>query len=258
MKFARFEYQGNVLLGVVKGEVITVLDGSLFEDYEETKTHYPLSDIRLLPPVIPTKIVCVGLNYRKHIQEIGSDVPERPSVFLKPLTSLIGHGDAIIYPRNAERVDYEGELAVVIKDKIKDIPENQALQYVLGCSCFNDVTERALVMKDHRFLTIAKSFDTFGALGPYVVTDLDPNKLTVKTYLNGNVMQHDSTDNCIFSVQHLLSYVSQCMTLFPGDVISTGTPKGVGSMNPGDVVEVEIEGIGRLRNTVKAALTAPS
>jgi 2-keto-4-pentenoate hydratase/2-oxohepta-3-ene-1,7-dioic acid hydratase in catechol pathway len=253
MKFARFEYKGNVLLGMVKEEEITVLDGSFFEDYEETKTHYPLSDIKLLPPVIPTKIICVGLNYRGHIQEIGADVPEKPSVFLKPLTSLIGHGDAIIYPRNAERVDYEGELAVVIKDKMKDVPEDEALRYVLGCSCFNDVTERALVMKDRRLLTIAKSFDTFGALGPYVVTDLDPNKLTVKTYLNGNLMQHDSTDSCIFSVQHLLSYVSQCMTLFPGDVISTGTPKGVGPMKPGDLVEVEIEGIGSLQNTVKAA-----
>ena len=253
MKFTRFEYQGNALLGMVKGEEITVLDGSLFEGYEETKTHYSLSDIRLLPPVIPTKIICVGLNYRGHIQEIGVDVPEKPSVFLKPLTSLIGHGDAIIYPRNAERVDYEGELAVVIRDKMKDIPEDQALQYVLGCSCFNDITERALVMKDRRFLTISKGFDTFGAFGPYVVTDLNPDNLEVKTYLNGKLKQHDNTGNCIFTVQYILSYLSQCMTLFPGDIVSTGTPKGIGPMRPGDVVEVEIGGVGKLRNTVKAA-----
>jgi 2-keto-4-pentenoate hydratase/2-oxohepta-3-ene-1,7-dioic acid hydratase in catechol pathway len=253
MKFARFAYKGNVFLGMVKGEEVAVLDGSLFGDYEETKARYQLGDVKFLPPVIPTKIICVGLNYRGHIQEIGADVPEKPSVFLKPLSSLIGHEDAIIYPRNADRVDYEGELAVVIKGTIKDVPEDEALQYVLGCSCFNDVTERALVMRDRRFLTIAKGFDTFSALGPYVVTDLNPNNLTVKTYLNGKLMQHDNTGNCIFTVQHIVSYVAQCMTLNPGDIVTTGTPKGVAPMEPGDVVEVEIDGIGRLRNTVKAA-----
>ena len=257
MKFALFEYQGDIFLGMLKGEEITVLDGSLFDRYGETEAHYPLSGVKLLPPVIPTKIVCVGLNYRGHIEEIGAEVPEKPSVFLKPPSSLIGHEDAIIYPRNAERVDYEGELAVVIKDKMKDVPEDETLEYVLGCSCFNDVTERALVMKDRRFLTIAKGFDTFSAFGPYVVTDLDPNNLTVKTYLNGKLMQHDNTKNCIFSVQHILHYVSQCMTLYPGDIVITGTPKGVAPMKPGDVVEVEVEGIGRLRNTVKATEAAP-
>jgi 2-keto-4-pentenoate hydratase/2-oxohepta-3-ene-1,7-dioic acid hydratase in catechol pathway len=253
MKFARFEYDRNVFLGMVKGEEITVLNGSLFDSYEETTAHYPLSDVKLLPPVIPTKIVCIGRNYRGHIEEIGAEVPEEPEVFLKPPSSLIGHEDAIIYPRSAERVDYEGELAVVIKDKMKDVPEGETLNYVLGCSCFNDVTERALVVKDPFLLIVAKGFDTFSSFGPYIVTDLDPNNLEVKTYLNGKLMQHDNTMSWVFSIQRILHYVSQCMTLYPGDIVTTGTPKGVAPMKPGDVVEVEIEGIGRLRNTVKAA-----
>jgi 2-keto-4-pentenoate hydratase/2-oxohepta-3-ene-1,7-dioic acid hydratase in catechol pathway len=222
MKFARFAYEGNVFLGMVREEEITVLDGSLFDGYEETKARYPLSDVKLLPPVLPSKIVCIGRNYRGHIEEIGAEVPEEPEVFLKPPSSLIGHEDAIIYPRSAERVDYEGELAVVIKEKMKDVPEGDTLNHVLGCSCFNDVTERALVVKDPILLIVAKGFDTFSPFGPYIVTDLDPNNL-------------------------------ECMTLYPGDIVTTGTPKGVAPMRPGDVVEVEVEGIGRLRNTVKAA-----
>jgi len=206
MKFARFEHKGNVFLGTLKGEEITLLDGSPFDRYEETETIYPLSEVKLLPP-----------------------------------------------PPRAERVDYEGELAVVIREELKGVPEDAILQYVLGFSCFNDVTERALVMKDQRFLTIAKGFDTFSSLGPYVVTDLDPNNLTLKTYLNGKLMQDDNTRNCIFSVQQILHYISQCMTLYPGDIVTTGTPRGVAPMKPGDVVEVEVEGVGRLRNTVRAA-----
>jgi 2-keto-4-pentenoate hydratase/2-oxohepta-3-ene-1,7-dioic acid hydratase in catechol pathway len=257
MKFARFEFKGDVFLGMVKGEEITVVDGSLFDRYEETEAHYPLSEVKLLPPVLPTKIVCIGRNYRGHIEEIGAEVPEEPEVFLKPPSSLIGHEDAIIYPRNAERVDYEGELAVVIKDKMKDVPEGETMNHVLGCSCFNDVTERALVVKDPILLIVAKGFDTFSPFGPYVVTDLDPNNLEVKTYLNGKLMQHDNTKNWVFSIQHILHYVSQCMTLYPGDIVTTGTPKGIAPMKPGDVVEVEVEGIGRLRNTVKGAEAVP-
>lgn len=253
MKFARFECKHTVSLGLVENDEVTVLDGSLFDGYKETKTRHPLSDVKLLPPVIPPKIVCIGLNYRGHIEEIGSKVPEEPHVFLKPPSSLIGHGDAIIYPRNAQRVDYEGELAVVIKDRMKDVPKDETLNYVLGYSCFNDVTERALVMKDPSLLIVAKGFDTFSPLGPYLVTGLTPNNLEVRTYLNGKLMQDDNTKNCIFSVQHILGYVSQCMTLYPGDIVVTGTPRGVAPMKPGDVVEVEIEGVGRLQNTVKAA-----
>lgn len=252
MKLARFEYKGDISLGMVKEEEVVVLDGSLLDTYKETDTHHALSDVKLLPPVIPTKIVCIGLNYRGHIEEIRATVPERPQFFLKPPSSLIGHGDEIIFPPGAERVDYEGELAIVIKDKMKDTPEHETLNHVLGYSCFNDVTERAIVMKNIADLILAKGFDTFSALGPYLVTDLDPNNLELKTYLNGRLMQHDNTKNSVFSVQQILNYLSQCMTLYPGDIVSTGTPKGVGPMKPGDVVQVEVEGIGRLRNTARS------
>lgn len=252
MKFARFEYKGDVSLGMVKEEEVVVLDGSLFDTYRETAVHCRLANVKVLPPVIPTKIVCIGLNYRGHIEEIGARLPEKPHFFLKPPSSLIGHEDAIILPRDAKRVDYEGELAVVIKDKMKDVPEDETLHHVLGYSCFNDVTERAIVSKNIADLILAKGFDTFSAFGPYLVTNLDPNNLEVKTYLNGKLMQHDNTRNSVFSVQHILNYLSQCMTLYPGDVVITGTPKGIGPMNPGDVVEVEVEGVGRLRNTVRS------
>jgi len=250
MKFARFEYGGSVSFGMVKEEEIIVLDGSPLDTYKETGTRYAMSDVTLLPPAVPTKIVCIGLNFRGHIEEVGAKVPERPHFFLKPPSSLIGHEDAIIFPRSAERVDYEGELAVVVKEKMKDVPEDEALRHIVGCSCFNDVTERAIVFNNIADLALAKGFDTFSACGPYLVSDLDPNNLEVKTYLNGELMQHDNTKNCVFTVQHILSYLSQCMTLFPGDIVIMGTPKGIAPMKPGDVVEVEVEGVGRLRNTV--------
>jgi 2-keto-4-pentenoate hydratase/2-oxohepta-3-ene-1,7-dioic acid hydratase in catechol pathway len=252
MKFARFEYKGDASFGMVKEDEVIVPDVSPVDTHQETATHYKLADVRLLPPVIPTKIVCIGLNYRGHIEEIKARVPEKPHFFLKPPSSLIGHEDEIVFPPDAERVDYEGELAVVIKDKMKDVPEDETLNHVLGYSCFNDVTERAIVTKDTADLILAKGFDTFCAFGPYLATNLDPNNLEIKTYLNGNPVQHDNTKNSVFSVQQILNYLSQCMTLYPGDVVSTGTPKGIGPMKPGDVVEVEVEGVGRLRNTVRS------
>ena len=252
MRFARFEYGGNVHLGVVEGEAVSVLKGSLFEGYEETGTSYPLLQVKILPPVVPTKIVCIGLNYREHIEEVGAEVPAKPSIFLKPPSCLIGHDDDIVFPRMARRVDYEGEMAVVIKTEMKDVPESETLQHVLGCSCFNDITERALVSDGMANLTLAKGFDTFGAIGPYVTTGLDPDNLEIRTTLNGELMQHDSTKNCVFSVQQILHYLSQVMTLYPGDIVATGTPKGIAPMKPGDLVEVEIPGIGTLRNRVIA------
>ena len=250
MKFARFLYEDKVFFGSVKKNKIAVLDGSIFGDFEETKVEYILSEVKLLPPVLPTKIVCFGMNYIEHIEEIGAKVPGNPHFFLKPPSSLIGHEDAIVFPRIAERVDYEGELALVIKKKMKDISEQASLDYLLGCSCFNDVTERAMVEKGLGNLSVAKGFDTFSVLGPFVVTDIDPNNLQLRTYVNGVMKQNDNTKNCVFNVQRLLSYLSECMTLYPGDVLTTGTPKGVGELKPGDVVEVEIDGIGRLRNSV--------
>ena len=253
MKYARYAHDGQVHFGIVSGEDLIELDGSVLDDPTETGKRYPIAGVDLLPPILPTKIVCIGQNYLEHIKEIGATPPEEPLYFLKPPSSLIGPGDAIVYPKTATRVDYEGELAVVIKTTMKDIPKESAKQYVLGYSCFNDVTERDLVAKNPFNLTISKSFDTFSALGPYIVTDIDPDNLQLKTYLNGELMQDDNTRECVFDVETLLSYLSRCLTLCPGDIVTTGTPKGIAPMKPGDVVEVEIEKTGTLSNTVKAA-----
>jgi 2-keto-4-pentenoate hydratase/2-oxohepta-3-ene-1,7-dioic acid hydratase in catechol pathway len=193
----------------------------------------------------------VGLNYRDHIEELGANSPEFPSHFLKPPTAIIGPGDAIIYPRIAKQVDYEGEVAAVIKDPIKDVSEVEALDHVLGYTCFNDVTERKLSTVQGQ-LTRSKGFDTFAAFGPCVATGLDPVDITVRTFLNGKLVQEGRTGDMTFSVAYLVHYLSQCMTLYPGDIISTGTPKGVGPMVPGDVVEISVEGIGVLKNPVES------
>jgi 2-keto-4-pentenoate hydratase/2-oxohepta-3-ene-1,7-dioic acid hydratase in catechol pathway len=252
MKYARFEYQGKSHYGIVEGDEIRELQGSILENHRETGVSYSAGDVNLLPPIAPTKIVCIGQNYLEHIKEIGATPPEEPLFFLKPPSTLIGPGEAIVYPRNATRVDYEGELAIVIKTKMKDVPELKAKEYVLGYSCFNDVTERDLVAKSPFNLTLAKSFDTFSCFGPYIESDMDPDNVQVRTYLNGELKQNDNTRNCVFKVSRLLSYLSQCLTLFAGDIVITGTPKGIAPMRPGDLVEVEVEGIGRLANRIVA------
>jgi len=251
MKFARFEYQGKIYNGTVEAEEITVIKGSFWNHFDVTNQKYPISEVSFLPAVLPTKIVCVGQNYRGHIEELGMPVPQEPLIFLKPPSCLIGHEHPIIYHRVAERIDYEGELAIVIKNKMRNVNEIDVLNYVLGYSCFNDVTERNMVGDNPFLLSIAKGFDTFGPFGPYIVTGLDPNHLMLKTYLNGELKQQDNTNNCVFSIQQVLSYISRYMTLLPGDIVTTGTPKGIAPMQPGDTVEVEIEGIGCLRNSVQ-------
>ncbi len=251
MKLARFKHEDAVYQGVIKGEEVAVVAGEFWEDFAVTDKVFSLNDIRLLPPAVPSKIVCIGLNYRTHIEEIGMKELEAAHFFLKPPTCLIGQEDAIVIPKHAERVDYEGEMGLVIKKTMKDVPEKDALSYVLGYCCFNDVTERALVSKNLSYLTEAKGYDTFGAVGPWIETDLDPDTLDIKTYLNGAVVQSDNTGSCLFNVAKVLFAISRCMTLLPGDIVATGTPKGVSQMKAGDVVEVEIEGIGRLKNHVK-------
>jgi 2-keto-4-pentenoate hydratase/2-oxohepta-3-ene-1,7-dioic acid hydratase in catechol pathway len=182
--------------------------------------------------------------------ERGKPLPEEPLLFLKPSTAVIGPSDAIVYPRMSRRVDYEGELAVVIKKKAVGVTALEPVEpFILGYTCFNDVTARDLQDKDKQF-TRAKSFDTFAAIGPWIATDVDPSALDIKTYLNGKLRQSSNTRNLIFTVPDLVRFISNVMTLLPGDVISTGTPSGIGPMDPGDEVEVEIEGIGKLRNRV--------
>lgn len=250
MIIVRYEDDNRIVHGLVKGDQVFELTGSIFNNPVETGRSLLLEQVRLLYPVEPSKIVCVGQNYRGHIKELGVPVPKEPVVFLKPPSCLIGSGQDIIWPAGAERVDYEGELAVVMGKTVSRATPKEAMAGVLGCSCFNDVTERAMVGRDPFLLSLAKGFDTFGCFGPWLVTGLNPDRLDIKTRLNGEVMQSDNTANCVFSVGDVLSYITRYITLFPGDVVITGTPKGIAPMKPGDTVEVEIEGIGRLSNPV--------
>lgn len=250
MKIYRFLAEGKELYGVLKEELLFPLLGSVFESTECSNSGIPIGKVKLLPPVQPTKIIGVGVNYHDHAREMGRSLPEEPLLFLKPPSALIGHNDAIIYPRAVKRVDYEGELAVIIKKEARDLTdEDDVNEVILGYTCFNDVTARDLQLKDVQF-TRAKSFDTFAACGPCVATDLDPSHLTIKTFLNGKLRQSSNTRHMIFPVPFLVRFISRIMTLCPGDIITTGTPAGVGPMSPGDRVDVQIEGIGTLSNVV--------
>lgn len=200
----------------------------------------------------PSKIIAVGLNYKDHAKELGMDLPDEPVLFMKAPTSVIQPGEKIIYPLQTKNLHYEAELAVVIGKKCRNVTANEAKEYIRGFTCANDVTARDLQKKDGQW-TRAKSFDTFCPLGPQLVKNIDPNQLEIKLYLNGKLKQSSNTSNMIFKVEELVSFVSQIMTLLPGDVILTGTPPGVGPMQVGDVVEVEIEGIGKLNNQVVSA-----
>jgi 2-keto-4-pentenoate hydratase/2-oxohepta-3-ene-1,7-dioic acid hydratase in catechol pathway len=197
----------------------------------------------------PTKIIAIGLNYLDHAKEMKHEIPDYPLIFLKPPTTVIHNGDSIVYPSMTKELHYEGELAVIIKDKIKNITKDGAPGHIAGYTCANDITARDLQRIDGQW-TRSKSFDTFCPLGPKLISKIDPLNLAISTKVNGAVKQQSNTKNMIFDVYELVSYISGIMTLFPGDVIITGTPPGVGQINVGDVVEVEIEGIGILKNTV--------
>ena len=228
--------------------------GEIYEGYFEVDggkvviDGYEIEDYRFLPPVKPTKIVCVGLNYVDHAEELNMEIPEEPIIFLKPPSAVIGHEDVIVMPKISRRVDYEGEIADVIGKKCKNVKRGEAMDYVLGYTCFNDVTARDLQSKDGQW-TRAKSFDTFAPIGPYIVTEM-PEKLKIKTRLNGRVVQKSDTSNLIFDIPTLIEFISNVMTLEKGDVIATGTPAGVGMLRSGDVVEVEVNGL-TLRNYVR-------
>lgn len=206
---------------------------------------------RLLPPCCPTKIVCVGRNYVEHAKELGNEVPKEPLIFLKPPSSLITNGDSIVYPSVSERVDFEGELGVVIGKQARNVPRESAMEYVLGYTIVNDITARDLQRKDGQW-TRGKGFDTFCSVGPCLVLreDLDLGSLRIRTTVNDETKQDGGVRDMIFSVDAIIAYITQFMTLEPGDLIATGTPPGVGPMQPGDMVQVEIPEIGRLRNPV--------
>lgn len=252
MRLVRFARKGRTGYGILKREQVFPLKDSPFSGFNETGEVLALGEVSLLAPCEPSKIIALGLNYRDHAAEFGRQVPDEPLIFLKPSTSVIGPDADIVYPRISRRVDYEAELGVVLGQRARRVPEDQALDYVLGYTCFNDVTARDLQKKDGLF-TRAKGFDTFAALGPWIETDLgDPDNVMVEALVNGEPRQQASTDNMVFGVRRLISFISEVMTLLPGDVIATGTPAGVGPMRPGDVVEIRVEGVGTLRNRVVA------
>jgi 2-keto-4-pentenoate hydratase/2-oxohepta-3-ene-1,7-dioic acid hydratase in catechol pathway len=249
MKLVRFLAGGRVACGVINGEAVAEVDGDFSAPIKTLKTSHALSAIALLPPCAPSKVVAVGLNYRDHAEELGFEIPEEPILFLKPASSVIGPRDAIRYPETTSRVDYEAELGVVIKDRVRHVGPREAGDHILGYTCVNDVTARDLQKKDGQW-TRAKSFDTFCPVGPWIETDLDPGDLLVEAYLNGERKQSSRTSKFIFSVPYLVSFISKIMTLHPGDLIITGTPSGIGPMKPGDEIEVRIQGIGSLKNRV--------
>jgi 2-keto-4-pentenoate hydratase/2-oxohepta-3-ene-1,7-dioic acid hydratase in catechol pathway len=251
MKIVRYQDGVNIKWGVIEEDSVREMEGDPFEQFHLSSRIRKMEAVRLLSPCLPSKIVALGLNYRDHAAEVKMEPPKEPLLFLKPSTSVIGSGEAIVYPKMSKRVDYEAELAVVIRKAAKAVPEERAAEYILGYSCLNDVTARDLQPKDGQW-TISKSFDTFAPIGPWIVTDIDPRCLEISSYLNGERKQHSNTKNLIFGPYQLVSFISRVMTLLPGDVIATGTPSGIGPMVVGDKIEIVIEGIGTLSNTVVA------
>jgi 2-keto-4-pentenoate hydratase/2-oxohepta-3-ene-1,7-dioic acid hydratase in catechol pathway len=249
MRLVRFRFGDRIATGAVEDGVedIQVLRGTFFEDPVPTGEYVPLDDVRLLAPVLPSKVLCIGRNYVAHAEEWGLDVPEEPLVFLKPSTAVIGPGEPIHLLPISRRVDPEGELAVVVGRIARDVKAEEAYRYILGYTCGNDVTLRDLQKTDDQWAR-AKGFDGSCPLGPWIQTELDPNDLRVETRVNGEVYQGGQTSEMVFGVGTLLEFITTFMTLLPGDVIMTGTPPGKVTLSPGDRVEIDVEGIGVLAN----------
>jgi len=235
-----------------EGDALVLLKGAPWEGAGETGESVPMRSAELAAPVTPSKVVCVGRNYRAHAAELGNDVPPEPLLFLKPSSAVIGPDEAIVLPRQSQHIEHEAELGVVIGKRCRGISEAEALSAVFGLCCVNDVTARDLQKKDGQW-TRAKGFDTFCPVGPVIVTGLDPSALGVQCRVNGELRQDGNTRDMIFSVARIISYISAIMTLEPGDLLATGTPHGVGPLVSGASVEVEIEGIGVLRSPVRSA-----
>ncbi|MFJ6936466.1 fumarylacetoacetate hydrolase family protein [Streptomyces sp. NPDC101132] len=254
MRIARFSIDGNVAFGAVEGSapdelVLDIIKGIPFADFELSGTKVPLSKVRLLPPVLPSKVVAIGRNYAEHAAELGNEVPEVPVAFFKPSTSVVGPGDPIAYPSFSNELHHEAELAVVIGRMCREVPRERVKDVVLGYTCANDVTARDVQQREKQWAR-AKGFDSSCPLGPWIETDLDPGDLTIQCTVNGVQRQLGRTSDMVRSVEDLIAHVSEAMTLLPGDVVLTGTPAGVGPLNVGDEVAVTIEGIGTLTNKV--------
>ncbi|HEY6943992.1 MAG TPA: fumarylacetoacetate hydrolase family protein [Candidatus Acidoferrum sp.] len=238
--------------GLIEGEDVIEIGGLPWGQWTRSAHSSHLSDVRLLAPVEPSKIVCVGRNYAAHAAELGNEVPKEPLIFLKPPSSVVGSEEPIMLTKFSQQVEHEGELALVIGRRCSNLRDSDdALSYLLGYTCLNDVTARDLQKSDVQF-TRAKGFDTFCPVGPHIETDLDPSSLHVETRVNGALRQSGKTSLMIYPVPFLLRWISRMMTLLPGDVIATGTPAGVGPLVAGDTVEVAVSGIGVLRNPVHA------
>ena len=252
MKYVMFMADDEeIRSGIISGETIEETENIFDNEGEIIKTGntFELRSVILLCPTYPTKALCVGLNYKDHIEEMKLVTPTSPVIFMKPSTAALDPEGEIIRPEMSSRVDYEAELAVVIKKECRNVSEAEAKDYILGHTCANDVTARDLQDKNGQW-TVCKGFDTFMPLGPYISDEVDPTNLKIESRLNGKVMQKSNTKNLLFTCDYLVSYLSKVMTLLPGDVILTGTPSGIHGMEAGDVIEIEIEGLGILRNTV--------
>ncbi|HZB00955.1 MAG TPA: fumarylacetoacetate hydrolase family protein [Actinomycetota bacterium] len=253
MRLLRFRSGDRIATGAVErgSDEVRVLRGTFFEDPLPTGEVIPIDGVQLLAPVLPSKLVCVGKNYAAHAAEFGMEVPEEPLLFLKPSTAVTGPNDPIPLLPISRRVDYEGELAVVIGRIARDVRAEDAFKYILGYTCANDVTLRDLQKTDDQW-TRAKGFDGSCPIGPWIETELDPNDAVVRTRVNGEIRQQASTADLVFGVATLLEHITSFMTMLPGDTLLTGTPEGVGALADGDVVEVEVEGVGVLRNEARS------
>lgn len=250
MKIVRMKAGDDIAYGVADTEGVLVYKGSPFVMWEPTETVVPWPNVTLLAPVLPTKVLCVGKNYEEHADEMGGDIPDEPLIFMKPATAVIGQNQPVVHPKISNELHHEAELAVVISRPARHVKAEDASQYIFGYTAANDVTARDLQQRDGQW-TRAKGFDTFCPLGPAIETELDPlERLAVICKVNGEVRQAGFTSDMVFGVAEILEYITAFTTLLPGDVVLTGTPSGVGKVVPGDVMEVEVDGIGTLTNRV--------
>lgn len=250
MKIVRFAHEGAEHWGLLDGTKVQTLPDGPFGDIVPSADALPLDAVKLLAPVKPGKLVCVGLNYVLHARESGLPLPDEPMLFMCSPQAIIGPGDAIVLDNHDQRIEFEAEIAIVIGKRARNVPAAEAASVILGYTCANDVSNRDLQLKDKQF-TRAKSFDTYKPMGPWIETDLDPDVQNIRLHQNGVVRQDSVTSDMIFPTPFIIEFVSSVMTLEPGDVIITGTPSGVGPMKPGDRIEVEISGIGKLENIVR-------
>jgi 2-keto-4-pentenoate hydratase/2-oxohepta-3-ene-1,7-dioic acid hydratase in catechol pathway len=252
MRIIRYrDKTGQSIFGWVNGDKVGPIEGSPYESFRRSSADIPIADLQLLPPVVPSKVICVGRNYAAHAQEHDVEVPEVPLLFLKPPSSVIGNGETIVLPPQSQNVEHEAELGVVIGKRSRWLDIDGAKDAILGYTIVNDVTARDLQRRDGQW-TRGKGFDTFCPIGPWVETDLDPADAVITCAVNGELRQMGSTRDMVFSVRQLVTYASSVMTLEPGDLLLTGTPAGVGALNDGDQLVTSIEGIGELRNPVRA------